>query len=316
MSGKVSNRRTVLKSALGLAAIAAMPMHALAKSAPKSTAKVSATSLGERVLLIGGVGGNVLALRGDEGLLLVDAGAPGATSKLQAELKNFARGVKVTTVINTHWHTDQTGGNEIFAKGGAKIIAHAKTAQRMAVDQYVPWEDRYIKARAKEAVPTEVFYTGSKQLTFGGEHIEYGYLQQPHTDGDLYVHLHDSNVLAVGDAVAPVSDPVIAWYEGGWVGGRVDSQARLLTFGNEQTRIVAGTGGTISRAEVKTEREAMEKVFDRISDAMRKGFTTEDMQKAKLLDGLGRTWTEPDKFIYDAHKSMWAHYNKLSHTIV
>jgi len=316
MSGKVSNRRTVLKSVLGLAASAALPVHALAKDAGKNAAKVSATALGERVLLISGVGGNVLALRGDEGLLLVDSGAPGATSKLQAELKNFARGAKVTTVINTHWHTAQTGGNEVFAKAGAKIIAHAKTAQRMAVDQYVPWEDRYIKARAKEAVPTEVFYTGSKQLTFGGEHIEYGYLQQPHTDGDLYVHLRDSNVLAVGDAVAPVSDPVIAWYEGGWVGGRVDSQARLMTFGNEQIRIVAGTGGAISRAEVKTERDAMEKVFDRISDAMRKGFTTEDMQKAKLLDGLTRTWAEPDKFIYDAHKSMWAHYNKLSHTIV
>jgi hypothetical protein len=100
------------------------------------------------------------------------------------------------------------------------------------------------------------------------------------------------------------------------VGGRVDSQAKLLQIGNEQTRIIAATGGVISRAEIKTEQAAMEKVFDRISDAMRKGFTTEDMQNAKLLDGLTRTWADPDKFIYDAHKSMWAHYNKLSHTIV
>jgi cyclase len=316
MSGKVSNRRSVLKSALGLAAAATLPLEALARNTSKGASKVSTTALGDRLLLISGLGGNVVALRSDEGLLLVDSGAPGTTSKLQSELKDFARGAKVNTVINTHWHTDQTGGNDAFGKAGAKIIAHAKTAQRMAVDQYVPWEDRYIKARAREAVPTEVFYTGGKQLTFGGERIEYGYLQQPHTDGDLYVFFHDSNVLVVGDAVAPVSDPVIAWYEGGWVGGRVDSQARLMTMGNEQTRIIAGTGGVISRAEVKTERDAMEKVFDRVSDAMRKGFTTEDMQHARLLDGLSRTWTDPDKFIYDAHKSMWAHYNKLSHTIV
>jgi len=100
------------------------------------------------------------------------------------------------------------------------------------------------------------------------------------------------------------------------VGGRVDSQAKILALGNAETRIVAGTGGLASKAEVKTERDALEKVFDRMSDAMRKGFTTEDMQKAKLLDGLARTWANPDKFIYDAHKSMWAHYNKLSHTIV
>ena len=312
MSAMFSSRRTVLKSALGLAASAALPMGALAKDA----AKAAATALSDRLLLVSGLGGNIVALRSDAGVLLVDSGSPGATSKLQAELKRFAPGAKVTTVINTHWHTDQTGGNEVFAKGGAKIIAHAKAAQRMAVDQYVPWEDRYLKARSREAVPTEVIYTGSRELTFGGEHIEYGYLQQPHTDGDLYVHFRDSNVLLVGDAVSPKLDPVICWYEGGWVGGRVDSQARLLQMGSEQTRIIAATGSVISRAEVKTERDAMEKVFDRVSDAMRKGFTTEDMQKAKLLDGLTRTWTDPDKFIYDAHKSMWAHYNKLSHTIV
>ena len=305
------HRRSVLQAGLAVAGVSLLG-DAFAAGKPQ----VVATPLNDRLLLISGAGGNVVALKGDEGLLLVDSGAPGSTSALQSELKKFARGAPVRTLINTHWHLPQTGGNEVFAKAGAKIIAHAKTAQRMAIDQYVPWEDRYIKARNKAAVPTEVFYLGSKELTFGGEHIEYGYLQQPHTDGDLYVYFRDANVLVVGDAVAPVSDPLICWYEGGWVGGRVDSQAKLLAMGNEQTRILAGTGGIISRAEVKTEHDAMAQVFDRVSDAMRKGFTTEDMQKAKLLDGLPRTWHDPDKALYDAHKSMWAHYNKLSHSIV
>lgn len=314
MAERITTRRTVLQSAVGLAVAVSLPAAGWAKSAAKL--KVTSTALNDRLLLISGLGGNVLALRSDAGLLLVDSGGVGITSKLQAELKKFARGAKVTTVINTHWHADQTGGNDVFGKAGAKIIAHAKAAQRMAVDQYVPWEDRYLKARNKIAVPREVFYIGKQEMKFGAETIEYGYLQQPHTDGDIYVHLRDSNVLMVGDAVSPQLDPQICWYEGGWVGGRVDSQARILAMGSAATRIVASTGGVISRAEVKTERDAMEKVFDRMSDAMRKGFTTEDMQKAKLVDGLTRTWANPDKFIYDAHKSMWAHYNKLSHTIV
>jgi cyclase len=308
------NRRAVLGAGVGAAVACGLAGPAFA--AKKESGKVSATALNDRLLLVSGLGGNVLALRTDEGLLLVDSGAPGATGKLQSELKNFARGAKVHTLINTHSHRDHTGGNETFGKAGAKIIAHAKAAQRMGIDVYVPAEDRYARALPRAAVPTEVFYVGAKELTAGGERIEYGYLQQPHTDGDIYVHFRDSNVLAVGDAVAPVSDPIVSWYEGGWVGGRVDSQALLLKMGNEQTCIIAGTGGVISRAEVKTERDAFEKVFDRVSDAMRKGFTTEDMQAAKLLDGLTRTWADPDKAIYDAHKSMWAHYNKLSHTIV
>jgi glyoxylase-like metal-dependent hydrolase (beta-lactamase superfamily II) len=319
------NRRQVLRAGAGAAATLAM--YGCASVAPQGGSRATSarrapprtattTALGDRLLLVSGTGGNVVALRGNEGLLLVDSGAPDGTSALKGALETFAPGVPVHTVINTHWHELQTGGNEAFASAGARLVAHAKSAQRMAVPQYVPWEDRYLPARSQAAVPKDVFYFGKKELTFGGEQIEYGYLQQPHTDGDLYVWLKNANVLVVGDAVAPVTDPEICWYEGGWVGGRVDSQAQLMAMGNEQTRIIAATGGVISRAEVKIENEALAQMFDRVSEAMRKGFTTEDMQAGKLLDGLPRTWADPDKALYDAHKSMWAHYNKLSHSIV
>lgn len=321
----VINRRDVLRS--GLSAAAGLALAGCVTVAKQGESrmlitrrpqprKATTTALGERMWLVSGTGGNVIALRGDEGLLLVDAGAPDGTAALKGALESVAPGIAVHTVINTHWHAEQTGGNDAFAAGGARLIAHAKAAQRMAVPQYVPWEDRYLPAREKIAVPKEVFYIGRKELTFGGERIEYGYLQQPHTDGDLYVWFKDANVLVAGDAVAPVSDPDIHWFEGGWVGGRVDSQAKLMTMGNEQTRITAATGGVISRTEVKLEHDALTQMFERVSDAMRKGFTTEDMQRGKLLDGLTRTWSDPDKALYDAHKSMWAHYNKLSHSIV
>ena len=304
----------VSMSLSGCAAVAPAPGAAATSAAAAATATV--TPLGERLLLVSGLGGNIVALRGEEGLLLVDTGAPGTTRALQAELARFAPGAPVAAVINTHWHQAQTGGNAVFARSGARLISHAKAAQRMKVPQYVPWEDRYLDAREPAAVPTEVIYHGAREFTFGGERIEYGYLQQAHTDGDLYVWFKDAGVVLAGDAVAPVSDPLICWYEGGWVGGRVDSQLKLLGMGDESARLIASTGGVLSRAEVKTENDALTTLFDRVSDAMRKGFTTEDMQRGKLLDGLARTWADPDQALYDAHKSMWAHYNKLSHTIV
>jgi cyclase len=304
------------RSVLGAAVAAAASMTLSGKAFSAGGTQVTTKKLNDRLLLVSGMGGNLVALRGDEGLLLVDSGASGSTDLLIAELAKFARGAKVHTVFNTHWHAEQTGGNDVFGAAGAKLIAHAKAAQRMAVDQYVPWEDRYLKARNKAAVPKEVFYNGSRQLQFGKEHIEYGYLQQPHTDGDIYVYLREANVLLVGDAVSPQRDPELAWFEGGWLGGRVDSLAKLLAIGNAETRIIASTGGVIARAEVKTEHAAMVTAFERVSETFRKGYTTEDMQKARLLDGLPRTWADPDKFIYAAHKGIWAHYNKISHTIV
>src|SRR5690606_34120162 len=135
---------------------------AKAAAAAAAAAKATVTPLGEQVLLISGLGGNIIALRGDEGLLLVDTGSPGTSGALQAELSQFAPGARVTTVINTHWHEAQTGNNAVFAEQGARLIAHAKAAQRMAVPQYVPWEDRYLDAREKAAVPTDIFYVGTR----------------------------------------------------------------------------------------------------------------------------------------------------------
>jgi cyclase len=306
------DRRSLLRAGAGAVATFSFLRHAEAAS----SVKIAQTALGDRLTLVSGVGGNVVVLRGPEGLLLVDSGAAAATGKLQSALHGIVRGAKVQTVINTHWHNDHTGGNDVFGKGGAKIIAHAKAAQRMAVDQYVPWEDRYTKARRKEAIPSGVFYLGEQQLKFGDENIEYGYLLEAHTDGDLYVYFRDSNVLVVGDAASPDKDPVIAWYEGGWLGGRVDALAKLLKIGNDQTRIITGTAGVVSRAELKIERDALDTLFTRMSESMRKGMTTEDMQNANILDGLPRKWAGGNQFIYDAHKSMWAHHNKLSHQVV
>jgi glyoxylase-like metal-dependent hydrolase (beta-lactamase superfamily II) len=305
------DRRFILRTGLAMAGCAIVPRSFAAARRPPSVRQ-----LGERLTLIQGAGGNVVALQTDDGLLLVDSGAAASTAALRAVLRSIAKGSPVRTVINTHWHADQTGGNDAFGKAGATLISHAKCAQRLAVPQYLPVEDRYLPARRAEAIPSKVFYAGTQPLTFGAEHIDYGYLLEAHTDGDVYVHFRDANVLVVGGAAAPDGDPELAWYEGGWLGGRIDALAQLLTIGDAQTRVIAASGGVVSRAELKTERDALDVVFTRMSESIRKGMTTEDMQKAKLLDGLPRTWADPDRFIYAAHKGMWANHNKLSHQVV
>ena len=35
-----------------------------------------------------------------------------------------------------------------------------------------------------------------------------------------------------------------------------------------------------------------------------------------IMEGTGRTWNDPAKFVYDAHKGFWGHNNTLSHDIV
>src|SRR6185503_556002 len=219
--------------------------------------------LTDKLAVVDGGGSNVLAFSAGEGLVLVDSGAPKSGEQVMAALKNVAAGARVQTLFNTHYHTDQTGNNEVFAAAGAKIIAHLRTLEWMSADYWVPAEDRYEKARPKVARPTETFLTKGS-LKAGTEQIDYGYLTMAHTDGDIYVFFKTSNVLAVGDVASPLRDPELDWFTGAWIGGRVDAMDVLLKLANEQTRIVPAYGPTMSKAEFKAERDMMEEVRSRI----------------------------------------------------
>src|SRR5579863_2418214 len=107
-------------------------------------------------------GANVVCLNWGQGLLLVDSG-PGIFDE---HSDTFFPNVSV--ILNTHYHSDQTGRNALYARWGVRIVAHERTRQWMSTDYWVPEEDRYQKARPKAALPTEVFET-TGSLKFGDE---------------------------------------------------------------------------------------------------------------------------------------------------
>jgi cyclase len=266
--------------------------------------------LPDNLFVVDGGGSNVLACNTAAGMVLVDSGAPNSRDKVMAALTS-----KVQTLFNTHYHTDQTGNNEVFAAAGAKIIAHKRTLEWMSSDYWVPGEERYEKARPKAARPTETFLT-SGSLKAGTEQIDYGYLPLAHTSGDIYVFFKTSNVLAVGDVASPLRDPALDYYTGAWIGGRVDAMDILLALANDQTKIVPAYGPVMTRAEFKAERDLMEEVRARLFKQVREGDGPKDMLEGGVLKGLARTWKDPEKFLYDAAKGLWAHHDKLDPNVV
>jgi cyclase len=260
-------------------------------------------------------GSNVVAFSTGSGLVLVDTGAPKSGDGLAAALKSFANSAKVQTVFNTHYHLDQTANNEMFAGAGATIIAHDRTRQWMASDYWVPAEDRYEKARPKAALPAQTFQEKGS-LKAGTEQIDYGYLLEAHTNGDIYVFFKNANVIAVGDVASPQRDPALDYFTGGWIGGRVDAMDLLLKMTNEQTRIVPAYGPVMTRAQFKAERDLMEEVRKRLFKQVREGEGPKDMLAGGVMNGLARTWKDPEKFLYDACKGLWGHHSKLDPNVV
>jgi glyoxylase-like metal-dependent hydrolase (beta-lactamase superfamily II) len=114
----------------------------------------------------------------------------------------------------------------------------------------------------------------------------------------------DANVLAVGDAVSPLRDPVLDWFGGSWLGGRVDALKLLLDLADARTQVVPSYGAVVGRAEIQAEHDLMLKLFERLVERVRKGESPEDILAAGVMDDLGRRFDDPLRFLHDAHKSL------------
>ena len=280
----------------------------------RGLAQGAVTPLGERVSLLTTGGTNVLALSTPDGLIVVDSGTPELAGLLTGSLKQLS-GRGVTTLFNTHWHTENTGANEVLGMSGATIVAHENTRLWMSTPTWIPAEDRYRPPRPRKAQPNKTFRVDGS-MTAGSERIEYGYLIEAHTSGDIYVFFRDANVMAVGDVASPARDPELDYFTGAWIGGRVDAMDALLALSTDTTRIVPGFGPVMTRAQLQAERDMMKTIYDRTVDNVREGDDADDMLKAGVLNGLPRTWKDPRKFLYDVNKGLWAHHNKLSPNVV
>ena len=279
------------------------------------TQQAGMTRLTDRLSLTAAGGTNVLVYASPEGVVLVDSGAPAQTDALMAAVRQVWGTPQSVTLFNTHWHLEHTGGNEALREAGATIVAHENTKLWMATPVWSPAEDRYRQPRPVAARPDKTFYT-TGSMTTGNERIEYGYLIEAHTSGDIYVRFRDANVLAVGDVASPARDPELDWFTGAWIGGRVDAMVRLLTMCDDRTRIVPGYGPVMTKAQLQTEHLVLKTIYDRVFDLVRKGDESTDMLKAGVMNGLARTWTDPQRFLYDVQKGLWAHHNKLAPDVV
>lgn len=295
----ILKRRHFLQLSLGALAATALPLRVRAQSAG-----VSVVDAG---------GSNVVVCETADGLVLVDSGTPAFANELMQQLA--ARG-RIHTLLNTHWHAEQLGANEQIGKSGATIVAHQKTWQRVSTQLYLPHEARYVEPLPEAARPTQKF-AGTGSVTIGDETIDYGALVLPHTDADIYVYFRNANVLAVGGAVTPPElDPELDWYGGAWIGGRAQSMDTLLALANDDTLIVPAAGRAMTKAELQAERDMTHELYQRLNTLIRKGCSASCMEQEGALAGLGRTWHNPERFLYAAYKGLWAHHYNLAPDIL
>ena len=297
------DRRKLLSCTLG-----ASSLFLLATRQARAQTAMTTQALNANLILISGNGGNILVRKASNGdLLAVDGGLAANADALLAEIRASLGSDRITTLVNTHWHHENIGLNEALAGRGIRIFAHENTRQWLSTRIERPWEDVAFEALSPAAQPNATFYHYG-DLDHGDVAIEYGYLRQAHTDGDMYVYFPEDNVLHTGGIVSSDQWPLMDWWTGGWIGGLVDGIETLLSVANDSTVIVPATGPVMTKADLAALRDMYAELFEAVRTSFMAANTVEDTVALKPAAAYERQLGNSDMFIELAQWSLISHY--------
>jgi glyoxylase-like metal-dependent hydrolase (beta-lactamase superfamily II) len=177
-------------------------------------------------------GGNTAVFITEKGVVLVDTKLPGWGQPILDGIKTVTD-KPVTTIINTHSHSDHVGSNAFF---GASIetIVHENTRTNMTrMDAF--------KGTNANVVPKRTF---KDKLTLGSgrDQVDLHYLGVGHTNGDTFVVFPSLRVMHTGDMFAWKALPLIDTSNGGSLVAHAETLGRVVsTIKNVDTVITGHT---------------------------------------------------------------------------
>jgi cyclase len=301
------SRRHFLRAGLG-----GLLMHSprgYVLGAAQASSPITATELHGPggLILFQGAGCNVVAMHGEDGALMIDGGLTANADALLRAVKERTGNSRVHTLINTHWHPEQTGANEAVGRDGGIIIAHEKTRMYLSnTVTSVTFQGR-LAPLPQVARPNKTTYDGGS-LKFAGQEVDYAYLPAAHTDGDLYIHFPEMNVLVAGGVVSGEQWPILDYRNGAWLGGRVRALERLAKLVRPDTRVVPAQGRLITGSEIVRQRDIYQKLAVEMFAYMNMGLGPEDVVERNPLKQYDAEFGDPSAFLYGAYRSMLIAY--------
>ncbi|MBS0297381.1 MAG: MBL fold metallo-hydrolase [Proteobacteria bacterium] len=238
-----------------LQAQAPAPSAAPAATALPDPAKLDIRPLGPDAWVLIGQSGNVVIVKGPEGCLLIDDERARDAPEIISAYRHVAPGA-VRYVVNTHWHLDHSGGNPVFAKLGAVIVAQREVRARRAVEQFMPAYNSHIPPAAPQDLP-QVVFDDRLELHVGGETVRLVHAPRAHTDGDAIVWLERANAVHMGDVYFNGIWPFIDRASGGGIQGVIAAVDQVLAKADDKTTIIPAHGELASKAQLKAYRDML-----------------------------------------------------------
>jgi glyoxylase-like metal-dependent hydrolase (beta-lactamase superfamily II) len=235
-----------------------------------SKVEIKTTDLGHRTYMLTGEGGNMTAVVGADGIILVDGEYLPLHDKIKAALAALSP-QPVRYLVNTHFHGDHSGGNAGFAAEGAVVVGHVNVRNRLAAGTVNGLTGAKTPPAAPAGLPTDT-YTDAMTLELKDRSVRLGHPAAAHTDGDTYVYVADADVLATGDIVTlGTRYPNIDFANGGGIDGMIAAVDGYLKLVDDGTKIVPGHGPLASKATLVDYRAMLVTARERIAKLISDG---------------------------------------------
>jgi len=253
------------------------------------------------VYMLQGRGGNIGALTGPDGILIVDDDYKAVSQKLSDALKALGSATP-RFIFNTHWHGDHTEGNDFFGKQST-IIAHTNVRKRM-MDPPVIFGQK-TAPYPSHALPI-VTYSQSMSIHLNGEEIRAVHYPSGHTDGDTIVFFTNANVVHLGDDFFVGRFPFVDIDSGGSVQGLITNIASLIRLLPADAKIIPGHGPLATVNDLKSYQMTIVETAKIVQDAMKAGKTLPEIKAAGLPEKYkeaGSGFIKTDMWIETLHRS-------------
>ena len=303
------------------------------RAAPQATPApgVEVVDIRPNVFLVAGAGSNIAVQVGDDGVVVVDAGAIRNTEAVIAAIKRVTP-KPIRYIIDTGPDADHVGGNEALSKAGESLFGPARlggqrqefmapVASILAVEgvlQRMTASSVSTPAYPAGAWPTETFHYARKVMYLNGEAIEVLHQPAAHTDSDAVVFFRRSDVVVAGDILDTRRFPVIDVDRGGSIQGEIAALEHLADLAVPSVPIVSREAGTIvipghgrlcDHYDVVEYRDMVTIIRDRVRDLVAAGRSLADVTAAKPADGYTGRYGNADAFVEAIYRSLAANHS-------
>jgi len=253
-----------------------------------ATAKINVTKLRGNVSMLEGSGGNIAALTGRDGKLLVDAGITASRPRITEALASLSND-PVKHLINSHWHFDHTDGNEWLHSIGAEITAHENTRKHLSVTTRVEdWNFTFPPAPSG-ALPTKLF-DSEQTLHLNGSTIALKKYSPAHTDSDISVEFTDADIVHVADTFWNGHFPFIDYSTGGSIDGMIRAAETNVAKVTDKTIVIPGHGPIGNKSQLTEFRDMLVSVREKVADLKNQGKSLDEVLAAKPTANYDAKW--------------------------